>query len=355
MQRVWIAIVIALGAGAIAPACKGGGGGVEVVAGAPAGDVTEVAGDVKATRDGKTRAIAKGDVVAGDDVIATGVDGRVTIVLRHNQVPWSLGPNKSKKVADSAAWSAAKGASGEEVTDDHSTAAGRHAERSATETGASLPAPAAQASPAAPAAETSPAPGAPAPAAAAAPAPPPPPAPAPPPTTEAQPEPEPAPAAAAAAAVAAPPAADEKAPPKPAAKGAPASSEIDLGDTAIGGAPGGGGKALNPTATARLTIGEVSTSGALENDVAARVVRTRNGIFRACYQRELQRDPSLAGLLSLTISIKADGTVTSSKVDGPDALGAVRDCIRVQVGHLKFPDASGASTVKAKMVLAPNG
>src|SRR6185437_8469577 len=134
------ALAILIVACACAFACKGGSAptGPAVVPGAPAGDVTEASGDVHATRDGKTRAIATGDVVAGDDVIATGDDGRVTIVLRHNQVPWSLGPNKSKKVGDSAAWAAAKGAKPEDVTDDHSAAAGRHAERSATETTASM-------------------------------------------------------------------------------------------------------------------------------------------------------------------------------------------------------------------------
>jgi hypothetical protein len=120
-------------------ACKGDGvaAAVSVVPGAPAGDVTELAGAVHATRDGKTRAIAKGDVVSGDDVIATGDDGRVTIVLRHNGVTWSLGPRMEKKLADSAAWSAAKGAAAEVATDDKSAAAGRHAERSATDTAAS--------------------------------------------------------------------------------------------------------------------------------------------------------------------------------------------------------------------------
>jgi hypothetical protein len=353
MKRVWIAVVIAMAA--IAPACKGGGGGVEVVAGAPAGDVTEVSGDVHATRDGKTRAIAKGDVVAGDDVIATGDDGRVTIVLRHNQVPWSLGPNKSKKVADSAAWSAAKGASGEAITDDHSTAAGRHAERSATETGASLNAPAPPPAMAAPAAQ-----------------------PAPPPTTEEA----PAPAAAAApepppAKVAAEDKADEKKeeapPPAPAPARKAKAPDDDLlsdGENTIGanqgqlstraGGGGGVGGGVAPGAPSasprgRITIGELSTSGSLSNDDATRAVRGRTGLFRACYQRELQRNPSLAGFLTMTISVGADGAVASSKVDGADDLADVRACIASQIGRMKFAPAKRSSTIKGKMVLAPNG
>src|SRR5262245_12971240 len=115
----WILIAAAAcaGAGGGVVACgKGGGASATapaVAPGAPAGDVTEASGDVGATRDGKTRAIKVGDAVSGDDVVKTGADGRVTIVLRHNQVAWSLGPGKEKRVADSAAWAAAKGASGE--------------------------------------------------------------------------------------------------------------------------------------------------------------------------------------------------------------------------------------------------
>ncbi|HTJ41250.1 MAG TPA: AgmX/PglI C-terminal domain-containing protein [Kofleriaceae bacterium] len=348
MQRVVIGLVL------LFLACGKGssGGGVAVVPGAPAGDVTEIAGDVHATRDGKTRALAKGDVVSGDDVVATGADGRVTIVLRHNQVPWSLGPNKEKKVADSAAWAAAKGASGENVSDDHSTAAGRHAERSATDTTAT--------------AESAPAAAAPAPTAMA----PPPVAAAPAPT---MPEPAPAPAPAPPEAPAPPP------PPKTASrsKGAPPDSINDsldapgafdseadglrVGTSGGGGAPApgeGGGVAVGAPREAgprgRINIGSFGVTGALTKDQAERVVKARLGIFRACYQRELQRNPTIAGMLSITIEVKPDGSVAHAKVDGGQDADAVRSCIQSQIGRLKFPTAADPSTISAKMILSPS-
>ncbi len=124
------------------PACGKGGAEVEVIAGAPAGDVTEVAGTVTATRAGQVRPLRVGDAVSGDDVIATAADGRVTIALRHNHVPWSLGPGASRRVADSAAWRAPEGANVADVTDTVSGAAGRHAERTAADTIATAGAPA---------------------------------------------------------------------------------------------------------------------------------------------------------------------------------------------------------------------
>jgi hypothetical protein len=105
----------------------------------------------------------------------------------------------------------------------------------------------------------------------------------------------------------------------------------------------------------RLTIGEIAATGALASDAAARVVRARGEIFRACYQRELDHDPTLAGFVSVTISIDGDGVVTGSRVAGPDALAGARNCIRSQIGRLVFPATGGLSTVSAKMVLAPNG
>jgi hypothetical protein len=356
-------LLATLAALAIAPACGGSSASAQqVVAGAPAGDVTEISGDVHATRDGKTRAIAKGDVVSGDDVISTGGDGRVTIVLRHNHVPWVLGPNKEKKVADSAAWNAAAGASGEQVTDDHSTAAGRHAERSATDTGVS----ATTTAPAAPTAPTAPTPTTeetPPPVAAAQPPPPdmqPPAPPEPPPRTTRRAPSEPA------------------APPAPSGKNGPTTDDLTaaLGDSgSMAGAPGGGsisglrsggGIAVGGTGsvggmrapdnngpTPRLTIGEIESSGGLDTATASRILRGRSGALRACYQRALQQNPSLAGLLDVQLDVGPTGAVTGVTIDGPPELSDTEACMKRMIQALRFPTADDTSHVSAKIVLAP--
>ena len=125
--------------------CSQREGGAPVQPGADDGRVVEVSGAVTATRGGATRPLAVGDSVSGDDVIATGADGRVAIQLHHNHVHWSLGPGRQRKLSDSGAWAAGRATGSTVVTDERSGAAGRHAEREAADTAAS--APAAQAAP----------------------------------------------------------------------------------------------------------------------------------------------------------------------------------------------------------------
>jgi hypothetical protein len=125
----WLPVVVVM-----VLAC--GGERAAVAPGAPAGDVRELSGEVSATRDGQRRALTLGGVVSGDDVIHTAADASVVIELRHNGVRWALGPGREKKVADSAAWTAARGAEAVAVTGERSGAAGRHAEREAAGTAA---------------------------------------------------------------------------------------------------------------------------------------------------------------------------------------------------------------------------
>lgn len=151
MLRLALAALMLAAAG-----CGGGGGasGPAVVAGAPAGDVTAVSGTVTATREGATRTLAQGDVVAGDDVIETGADGRIVIQLRHNLVPWTLGAGRKEQVAASLAWRAPRAtAVAAGPTGERSGAAGRHAEREAADTAATALAPAAAAPPGGPSAD----------------------------------------------------------------------------------------------------------------------------------------------------------------------------------------------------------
>ena len=102
-------------------------------AGAPAGTVVDVQGTV--TVAGKP--LAKGATVNGDDVVDTGADGHVRIVLAHNNATWDLGPNKHEKVSASLAWTLAKVDTPAKPVDQDTSSAGRPAERSAADTAAS--------------------------------------------------------------------------------------------------------------------------------------------------------------------------------------------------------------------------
>jgi hypothetical protein len=72
-----------------------------------------------------------------------------------------------------------------------------------------------------------------------------------------------------------------------------------------------------------------------EAELVERVVRSRAGIYRACYQKELNHAPGLSGKLTVRFTI-ADGAVTMASASG---LGnsEVETCIARNIRTLKFP------------------
>ena len=124
-----------------ASACKGGGSDAPAVQpGKAVGRVLEVTGKVTATRGTATRDLDSSSTVSGDDVITTAADGRVTILLEHNNARWDLGPNKHEQVSTSMAWQLAKVDAPAGKVDETTTAAGRHAERAAANGESAAPA-----------------------------------------------------------------------------------------------------------------------------------------------------------------------------------------------------------------------
>ena len=193
---------------------------------APAGTVLDVTGAVTV---GGTP-LAKGATVKADDVVETGGDGHVRILLAHNNATWDLGPNKHEKVSASLAWTLTKIDTPAKPVDQDTSSAGRPAERSAADTAASADK---KEAPMERADESAPAPAAPA--AAAAPAP----------TTAAAPPPPPPPPSVQPAE----PAQNAPMPPPKATRGV----KGDV-DGLIGGGAHGGGGAASISAKAKLDI-----------------------------------------------------------------------------------------------------
>ena len=106
----------------------------EIPAGkAEAGKVIERVGKVTATRESATRALAVGNAVAPDDVIATAADSSVVIELSHNNARWSLEAGITSRVDTSVAWTLPKQDAAKPI--EHATSsAGRHADRQAADT-----------------------------------------------------------------------------------------------------------------------------------------------------------------------------------------------------------------------------
>jgi hypothetical protein len=107
-----------------------------------AGKVIEVVGTVTLHHGTDTRPLAKGDLIDADDVVETGADGSAVIENQNNNVNWEIGPNKKSKLRESLAWTAPKKDKNAKASEQDSTAAGRHAERSAAESSVTATAPA---------------------------------------------------------------------------------------------------------------------------------------------------------------------------------------------------------------------
>jgi hypothetical protein len=97
--------------------------------------------------------------------------------------------------------------------------------------------------------------------------------------------------------------------------------------------------------------------GGYTEDEINRVVKSRAGIFRACYQRELNRTPGLGGKLVIHFRIGADGMVKSAAKTGSSSLtnAAVESCVKSNVMRLKFPPKGAIANVTYPFVFSQGG
>ncbi len=76
--------------------------------------------------------------------------------------------------------------------------------------------------------------------------------------------------------------------------------------------------------------------GSSSDEQVDRVVRARTGMYRACYQKELGRNPSLQGRLIAHITIQTDGVVSNVAMAG-NSMDGTRSCIEQNLKRLRFP------------------
>ncbi|HVK88268.1 MAG TPA: AgmX/PglI C-terminal domain-containing protein, partial [Kofleriaceae bacterium] len=123
-----------------------------------------------------------------------------------------------------------------------------------------------------------------------------------------------------------------------------------------------GGTCVGPNCTGAapkaiaLKIEEASGDfSGLSKEEIDRVVKARAGVFRACYQKELNRSPGIGGKLVMHFVIAADGTVKSANPQGGTLRNAgVESCVRGNIMRLKFP-AKGGAIVNYPFVFTQGG
>jgi TonB family protein len=84
-----------------------------------------------------------------------------------------------------------------------------------------------------------------------------------------------------------------------------------------------------------------------------RVVRARNGAFRACYESAAARDPKLQGGVTVSFTVSPDGSVTariaSSSLDNP----RVESCVLRTFNRLHFPAADKPTNANWPLIFRP--
>ncbi len=86
----------------------------------------------------------------------------------------------------------------------------------------------------------------------------------------------------------------------------------------------------------------------------ARVVNSRYGAFRACYEIAAARDPELKGSVSVSFSITPGGSVSSASVGGSSLHNPrAESCIVRQFQRLHFPAADKATGASWPLVFRP--
>jgi len=97
--------------------------------------------------------------------------------------------------------------------------------------------------------------------------------------------------------------------------------------------------------------------GGLSAEEIDRVVRSRAGVFRACYQKELNRTPGLGGKLVMKFKIDGNGVVQAASTGGGSTMrnAAVESCVASNVMRLKFPAKGGVANVNYPFVFSQGG
>lgn len=120
--------------------------------------------------------------------------------------------------------------------------------------------------------------------------------------------------------------------------------DVDVGETRAPKGTGGSGRGQKEVAVVGIGDASGDFSGLSKAEID-KVIKSRQGFFKACYQRELNRTRGLGGKLVVNFRINGSGTVTSARVvSGKSTLRnpKVESCVTRQITKLKFPAKGGA-------------
>ena len=96
----------------------------------------------------------------------------------------------------------------------------------------------------------------------------------------------------------------------------------------------------------RVVPATAEVQGPLDKDSIQRVIRRFTNHVRFCYDKELTRDPALAGTVTVQFTVDTKGTVSSCALQSSTVKNpAVEQCIVTAVRRWEFPPPDGGKVV----------
>jgi TonB family protein len=123
-----------------------------------------------------------------------------------------------------------------------------------------------------------------------------------------------------------------------------------------------GGNCVGPACTGagprevKVAIaGGTGDFGGLTAEEIDRVVRLKAGLYKACYQKELNHTPGIGGKLVVHFVINGEGKVTSANGNNGVGNAEVESCVLRYIRTLQFPAKGGIATVNYPFVFSQGG
>jgi hypothetical protein len=99
--------------------------------------------------------------------------------------------------------------------------------------------------------------------------------------------------------------------------------------------------------TVRVVPGQTTVVGGLAREVIARVIQEHQSEIKYCYETQLNRNPSLAGKVTVLFTIDGTGAVSDGQVSETTLNNADTErCMLAKIRRWKFPEPAGHGVVK---------
>jgi TonB family protein len=115
-----------------------------------------------------------------------------------------------------------------------------------------------------------------------------------------------------------------------------------VGTIGLGTGGSGTGRFGGSRRDTSVTSTQLTSHGQLDKAIIRRIVRQSLSRIRYCYEKELVKDPTLAGTVTVTFTIDQRGSVATASASGMPVVDA---CVASAVRSLVFPKPSGGGVV----------